>query len=671
LESGDESPLSIGINASRQTLSNRKQVMKTQVAALVVILLLIGDGSIVSAQYQTTFTPLKTVRLLTVGNSFSGNATRYLDDLAAAAGYELIHHQASIGGGTMAQHWEKAQRHEQDPADPLGLYDSKRSLKQELLAERWDFVTIQQESMQSHDVSTYRPKAGYLRDYIKRYAPQARLLVHQTWTYRCDDPRFANKSERPGEPADQEAMYQGLTRAYKTIAAELGTQIIPVGDAFHLADTDPKWGYRPDTAFDFSNARRPALPDQTHSLHVGWRWHEENGKTVLAMDGHHAGLAGEYLAACVFYEMLFRESVVGNTFLPPILTLKDIRFLQETADRAVMERQIADRWLTLETVVPPSPNRPDEPLRAKFSSSAAVGFLDTVALSWQNERKCFACHSNYAYLVVRPVVFHRTKAHEQIRAALEEVAEHPREIPGKIGVAEAVMVAAVLASNDAATTGKLHPATRKALDRMWTVQRDDGGFTWLKNEQPPSEIDDHYGATMAAIGAGIAPEGYADTPQAKAGLEKIRQYLHDNPPANLHHRAMRLLASQHVDGIMTAPERKEVVEDFFALQKADGGWGLATFGSWQRSDGKEQDYASSDGYGTGFAVYVLRRAGVPTDDARIQRGLAWLKTHQQQSGRWFTRSLWKDQKHYLTYDGTAFAVLALAACGEIRAEEDE
>ena len=274
---------------------------------------------------------------------------------------------------------------------------------------------------------------------------------------------------------------------YKTIAAELGTQIIPIGDAFHLADTDPKWGYRPDTAFDFSNARRPALPDQTHSLHVGWRWHEENGKTVLAMDGHHAGLAGEYLAACVFYEMLFRESVVGNTFLPPILTLKDIRFLQETADRAVMERQIADRWLTLETVVSPSPNRPDEPLRAKFSSSAAVGFLDTVALSWQNERKCFACHSNYAYLVVRPVVSRRGKAHEQIRAALEQVAEHPREVPGKIGVAETVMVAAVLASNDAATTGKLHPTTRKALDRMWTLQRDDGGFTWMKNEQPPSE----------------------------------------------------------------------------------------------------------------------------------------------------------------------------------------
>ena len=646
--------------------------MKTQGATLLVILLLIGHGSIVSAQYQTTFTPLKTVRLLTVGNSFSGNATRYLDNLAAAEGYELIHHQASIGGGTMAQHWEKAQRHEQDPADPLGLYDTKRSLKQELLAERWDFVTIQQASMQSHDVSTYRPYAGYLRDYIKRYAPQARLLVHQTWAYRCDDPRFANKSERPGEPADQEAMYQGLTRAYKTIAAELGTQIIPVGDAFHLADTDPKWGYRPDTAFDFSNARRPATPRPDPLAARGLalaRGEREDG----AGDGRSSCRFGRRIPGGVRFlrDALSRKR--GRQYVPSadphpeghkVLAGNGRPSGDGAADRRSMahagNRRVARRPIALTSRCGPSSRLRRRwdfwipwPFRGRTSESALRVIATT--LTWSSARSF-------------PV---EARPHEQIRAALEQVAEHPREVPGKIGVAETVMVAAVLASNDAATTGKLHPATRKALDRMWTLQRDDGGFTWMKNEQPPSEIDDHYGATMAAIGAGIAPEGYADTPQAKAGLEKIRRYLHDNPPANLHHRAMRLLASQHVDGIMTEPERKKVVEDFFALQKADGGWGLATFGSWQRSDGKEQDYASSDGYGTGFAVYVLRRAGVPTDDARIQRGLVWLKTHQQQSGRWFTRSLWKDQKHYLTYDGTAFAVLALAACGEIRAEEDD
>lgn len=311
---------------------------------------------------------------------------------------------------------------------------------------------------------------------------------------------------------------------------------------------------------------------------------------------------------------------------------------------------------------PVGENRPDEPFRREFSLDAAVRFLDAAALNWQKERKCCACHSDYAYLLARPLVSWKAPAHQAIRATLENLAEHPREV--KYRVAESVMVASVLAQNDALTSGKLHPTTRQALDRMWSLQRDDGGFDWMKYNQPPSEIDDHYGVTMAAIGAGAAPDGYAETPAAKAGLDKIRLYFQNNPPANLHQRAMLLLASLHVGGIMTDAERQQLVQDLFAQQKPDGGWALVTLGNWQRSDGKPHDMESSDGYGTGFAVYVLRQAGVPASEPRIQRGIAWLKTHQRVSGRWFTRSQWKDQKHYLTHVGTAYAVLALAVCGE-------
>ena len=70
----------------------------------------------------------------------------------------------------------------------------------------------------------------------------------------------------------------------------------------------------------------------------------------------------------------------------------------------------------------------------------------------------------------------------------------------------------------------------------------------------------------------------------------------------------------------------------------------------------------SDGYGTGFIVYVLRRAGVPADDPQIQKGIAWLKKNQRSSGRWYTRSLNKDNKHYITHAGTAFSLMALEIC---------
>lgn len=306
--------------------------------------------------------------------------------------------------------------------------------------------------------------------------------------------------------------------------------------------------------------------------------------------------------------------------------------------------------------------RPDEPFRDKFSLDAAIAFLENAALTWQRDRKCFACHANYALLETRPLVSWKTPVHDELRAKLEELAANPRQV--RFRVMEGVMAASVLAQNDALTTGKLHPVTRRALDSMWALQSEDGRFDWEKSRQPPSEVDDHFGATMVLIGVGAAPDSYAQTPAAQAGLTKIRQYLKHTPPVNLHQRSMLLLGSLRIDDIMKEAERKAVISDLFAAQKRDGGWGIVSLGNWQRHDGKPDDIQSSDGYGTGFSVYVLRQAGVPADDARIKAGIGWLKANQRVSGRWFTRSQWQDSRHYISRNGTAYAIRALVACGE-------
>jgi squalene-hopene/tetraprenyl-beta-curcumene cyclase len=315
----------------------------------------------------------------------------------------------------------------------------------------------------------------------------------------------------------------------------------------------------------------------------------------------------------------------------------------------------SSRILPMDTVA-----RADEPLRDQFSLDAAVAFMDNAALTWQRDRRCFACHSNYTFLETRPLVSWKTPVHDELRARLEELGANPRNV--RFRVMEGVMAACVLAQNDALTTGKLHPATRQALDTMWTLQSDDGHFEWEKSAQPPSEVDDHFGATMAVIGVGMAPDGYAETPAAVAGLAKVRQYLKNTPPVNLHQRSMLLLGSLHVDGIMTDAERDALVDDLFAVQKLDGGWGILSLGNWQRHDGKPDDTESSDGYGTGFTIYVLRQAGVPAEDSRIQAGIAWLKANQRISGRWYTRSQWEDSRHYLSRLGTSYAIRALVAC---------
>ncbi len=326
----------------------------------------------------------------------------------------------------------------------------------------------------------------------------------------------------------------------------------------------------------------------------------------------------------------------------------------------------AEEPVTLANVVDPGPNRPDEPFAKRYSLPRALRFLDAAALSWQKRRDCMTCHTNYAYLLASSAVDSDRPALRQVRQYAEALVRERWETKGPRWPAEVVMTAAVLAGNDAATSGQLHPLSRRALDRMWTLQNEDGGWEWLKCDWPPMESDDFFGVTMALLAAGMAPNAYAATPAAQTGLRRIRQYLTANPVPNLHHEAMLVWASTYVDGILTPAQRKATVERLLAKQKPDGGWGLATLGEWKRMDEKPQDTRSSDGYGTGLVIHVARRAGFPATDPRLVRGIRWLETHQRESGRWFTRSLAKDGRHFLTHAGTAFAVLALRACDEER-----
>ncbi len=302
------------------------------------ILSLLIAASFTAAAHAEKPEPGKTVRLLTVGNSFSHNATHYLGNLAKAAGDTLVLREDNVGGASFEVHWKKVQAFEKDPKDKLGLYTEGKSLKTDLTSGHWDVVTFQQASILSHNLNTYRPCARQLSDYIRRTAPDAKLLLHETWEYRMDDSRFSAKAPNPGEPKTQEEMYRGLSAAYATIAKELDVQRMPVGDAFHIANRDPKWGFKPSTKpFDSKTAKPGELPDQTHSLNVGWNWKKKGDKNTLGMDGHHAGMAGEYLGACVWYEVLFGKSVENNSFVPEGLEAEYAKFLRATAHRAVAE----------------------------------------------------------------------------------------------------------------------------------------------------------------------------------------------------------------------------------------------------------------------------------------------------------------------------------------------
>jgi squalene-hopene/tetraprenyl-beta-curcumene cyclase len=333
---------------------------------------------------------------------------------------------------------------------------------------------------------------------------------------------------------------------------------------------------------------------------------------------------------------------------------------------------------------PPKPaaNTPDEPPAPALSLDRSAEFLDGVTLAWLREKQCASCHTGYPYLLARaglggpeaPAVRQVRRFFEDRVAAWDSGGKGAGYLKGDgavkdtEGITEVVAVAATLALHDAQTTGKLHPRTRQALDRMWELQRPDGSWAWNKTRLTPLEHDDYYGAVYAALGVGHAPEGYAQSPGAAEGLARLRRYLRTNPPPDLHHTAWLVWASVKLDGLMEPGERDRAVKALLALQRNDGGWSLPSLGDWKRLNGQPNDkQAPSDGYATGLVLYVLRQAGVAATAQPVRRGVTWLTANQRASGRWFTRSLNRDRGHLITNAGTAYAVMALKAC-ELPAE---
>lgn len=308
-------------------------------------------------------------------------------------------------------------------------------------------------------------------------------------------------------------------------------------------------------------------------------------------------------------------------------------------------------------------NDPKEPIADKFSLDRGTEYLDRLTRQWTKEAGCVTCHTTLPYVSSLPVLKNGSRlATDELREFVEyRVANWKTDKP--LWDAEVLITATSLAVHDAKTTGKLQPQTRTALERMWSLQREDGAWNWLKAGTPPFEHDDYYGAVLVAVGVGLAPENYAADVRIKDEVAKLRQYFAKKPPTSLHHAAWLMWAEAKLGGVMTKEMLDQKVKELAKLQKPDGGWSLPSLGGWKGHDGLPIDQAPSDGYGTGLVVFALRQADLPSDDEMVRKGVQWLKANQRESGSWFTGSLGtRYHLNFMSHSGTAFAVMALKAC---------
>ena len=171
------------------------------------------------------------MQLLSIGNSFSADGQRYVNGIARADRLTLNTFNLMIGGCTLERHYRNMLS--EDRAYELGMNGKstgfRTSIKEALLSQFWDVVTVQQFSGASVNYDSYQPYLNELVAYIRRLSPKAKIVVHQTWAY-CPDAKQINPNTRY---ADQRDMFRDLKEAYDRAAQDIGAhKIIPSGAVF-------------------------------------------------------------------------------------------------------------------------------------------------------------------------------------------------------------------------------------------------------------------------------------------------------------------------------------------------------------------------------------------------------------------------------------------------------
>lgn len=319
----------------------------------------------------------------------------------------------------------------------------------------------------------------------------------------------------------------------------------------------------------------------------------------------------------------------------------------------------------------------------RLSVEKALAYLEQGAEVWNKTAKCVTCHTNGSYMIYRPALTGTLGKPSQtvrdffVATLRQQLATPKQELLQESGPTQVIYVAAGLAQWDAHVSNALSTETCQALELMFALQQPNGAWKPPGSCWPPFESDSYQAATVAAMAVTAAPGWAAGLGQSKLpeGIERLKSYLRTESPPHDYGRVFLLWAASSMPDLLNAEKKQELLEAIWKQQRADGGWSIRTFAvpeAWGSGNRAEKLRAEpefqdppSDGHQTGLVITVLRAAGVPSRDPRIEQGIRWLMTNQRASGRWWTRSLNTDQWHFITYSGTCYALLALSACNAL------
>ena len=237
------------------------------------------------------------LRTLSIGNSFSQDACRYLHPIAASMGIDWECVNLYIGGCSLETHAANlASGAEAYSLEINGAAVGRMVSVNDMLKDgAYDIVTLQQASHFSGKPQTYFPYIETLAAAVRAAQPDAKLMVHETWAYETDSTHGAF----PEYGRDQRRMYELLHDAYNAASKTIGADIIPVGDVVQgLRENLPEFDYA-------------------------------NGGASLNRDGFHLSIpVGRCLAAYVWIETICGADVRKASYIPEDADEDAVRLLR-------------------------------------------------------------------------------------------------------------------------------------------------------------------------------------------------------------------------------------------------------------------------------------------------------------------------------------------------------
>ena len=217
------------------------------------------------------------MKILSIGNSFSDDAQRYLHSIAAKEGIELETLNLCIPGCSLETHAEKIKSGEKAylyhyngevECNDLITFDDG------IMMRDWDVVTLQQVSVESFKEDSFYPYIHEVAAYVRERLPNAKIYIHQTWAYEHGCERVFEVTGGKGA----EFMLDGIRKAYNRAKDEIKADaIIPSGELMELL--------------------------------------YQNGVSKIYRDTFHAGMGlGRYAVGLLWFKLFTGRSVLNNTF---------------------------------------------------------------------------------------------------------------------------------------------------------------------------------------------------------------------------------------------------------------------------------------------------------------------------------------------------------------------